>query len=166
MPKSPESEILAKFFADMGEKCGENSANFFANFRPSISPCRKRSPAKGVWQKSDEKSDRSIRKSDRKVTESIPKTKKSDRTPFAALLLRTLTISRKSGRKKFHEKSSTNSTSNETKFLSHRDSGSCGAQGLLNPSIPLVKTVPGPASPWNRFWRDFLEVWGVPRRTS
>ena len=39
------------------------------------SPCRKRSPAKGVWQKSDEKSDRSIRKSDRKVTESVPKTK-------------------------------------------------------------------------------------------
>ena len=50
------------------------------------SPCRKRSPAKGVWQKSDEKSDRSIRKSDRKVTESVPKTKKSDRTPFDALL--------------------------------------------------------------------------------
>ena len=23
------------------------------------------------------------------------------------------------------------------------------------------KTVLGPASPWNRFWRDFLEVWGV-----
>ena len=22
------------------------------------------------------------------------------------------------------------------------------------------KTVLGPASPWNRFWRDFLEVWG------
>ena len=53
-----------------------------------FSPCRKRSPAKGVWQKSDEKSDRSIRKSDRKVTKSVPKTKKSDRTPFAALLLR------------------------------------------------------------------------------
>ena len=52
------------------------------------SPCRKRSPAKGGRQKSDEKSDRSIRKSDRKVTESIPITKKSDRTPFAALLLR------------------------------------------------------------------------------
>ena len=53
------------------------------------SPCRKRSLAKGVWQKSDEKSDeKSIRKSDRKVTESVPKTKKSDRTPFADLLLR------------------------------------------------------------------------------
>ena len=48
------------------------------------SPWRKRSPAKRVWQKSD----RSIRKSDRKVTESVPKTKKCDRTPFAALLLR------------------------------------------------------------------------------
>ena len=52
------------------------------------SPCRKRSPAKGVWQKSDEKSDKNVRKSDRKVTESVPKTKKNDRTPFAALLLR------------------------------------------------------------------------------
>ena len=41
-----------------------------------FSPCRKRSPAKGVRQKSDEKSDRSIRKSDRKVTKSVPKTKK------------------------------------------------------------------------------------------
>ena len=47
-----------------------------------------RSPAKGVWQKSDEKSDKSVRKSDRKVTERVPKTKKSDRTPFADLLLR------------------------------------------------------------------------------
>ena len=54
------------------------------------SPCRKRSPAKGVWQKSDEKSDRSIRKSDRIVTKSIPKATKSDRTQFAALLLRHL----------------------------------------------------------------------------
>ena len=49
--------------------------------------------AKGVRQKEsgkkvDEKSDKSVRKSDRKVTESVPKTKKSDRTPFAALLLR------------------------------------------------------------------------------
>ena len=41
-----------------------------------FSPCRKRSPAKGVWQKSDEKSDRSVRKSDRKVTKSVPKRKK------------------------------------------------------------------------------------------
>ena len=37
MPKSPESETLAKFFADMGEKCGEKMANFFTDFRPSIS---------------------------------------------------------------------------------------------------------------------------------
>ena len=37
MPKSPESEILAKFFADMGEKCSEKMAKFFADFRPSIS---------------------------------------------------------------------------------------------------------------------------------
>ena len=45
-------------------------------FTVKLHPARKRSPAKGVWQKSDEKSDRSIRKSDRKVTESVPKTKK------------------------------------------------------------------------------------------
>ena len=37
MPKSSESEILAKFFADMGEKFGERMAKFFADFRPSIS---------------------------------------------------------------------------------------------------------------------------------
>ena len=37
MPKGPESEILAKSFADMGEKCGENLAKNFADFRPSIS---------------------------------------------------------------------------------------------------------------------------------
>ena len=37
MPQSPESEILAKSFADMGEKHGENSAKNFADFRPSIS---------------------------------------------------------------------------------------------------------------------------------
>ena len=37
MPKRPESEILAKFFADMGEKCGENLAKTFADFCPSIS---------------------------------------------------------------------------------------------------------------------------------
>ena len=37
---------------------------------------QKESAAKGVWQKSDEKSDRSVRKSDRKVAERVPKTKK------------------------------------------------------------------------------------------
>ena len=36
-------------------------------------PAAKGSAAKGVWQKSDEKSDRSIRKSDQKVTERVPK---------------------------------------------------------------------------------------------
>ena len=40
------------------------------------SPWRKRSPAKGLWQKSGEKSDRSVKKSDQKVTERVPKTKK------------------------------------------------------------------------------------------
>ena len=49
--------------------------NFSSIFR-RLSPCRKRSPAKGVRQKSDEKSDRGVRKSDRKVTKSVPKTKK------------------------------------------------------------------------------------------
>ena len=37
MLKSPESEILAKLFADMGENCGEKMAKKFADFRPSIS---------------------------------------------------------------------------------------------------------------------------------
>ena len=35
--EKPESEILAKFFADMGENCGEKMAKLFADFRPSIS---------------------------------------------------------------------------------------------------------------------------------
>ena len=61
MPKGPKSEILAKFFADMGEKCGEKLAKYFADFRPSIS--------------------------------------------------------RKSGRKKFHEKLATNSAGREIKFF-------------------------------------------------
>ena len=84
---SAHHAILACCFAPPSgaKSSGSFSVNFLANFS---SPCRKRSPAKGVWQKSDEKSDRSVRKSDRKVTESVPKTKKSDRTPFAALLLR------------------------------------------------------------------------------
>ena len=37
MPKGLESEILAKFFADMGEKCSENVATNFGDVRPSIS---------------------------------------------------------------------------------------------------------------------------------
>ena len=36
VPNSPESEILAKCFADMGEKCGENLVKNFTDFRPSI----------------------------------------------------------------------------------------------------------------------------------
>ena len=64
MPKSPESEILAKFFANMSEKCGEKMADFFADFGPSIS--------------------------------------------------------RRSGRKKFHEKLATNSAGREIKFF-HRE---------------------------------------------
>ena len=37
MRKSPESEIKAKFFADIGEKCGKTLANNPADFRPFIS---------------------------------------------------------------------------------------------------------------------------------
>ena len=29
-----------------------------------------------------------------------------------------------------------------------------------------TKTVLGQASAWDRFWRDFLEVWAVPKQTS
>ena len=64
MGENPESEILAKLFADIGEKCGDKMANFFADFRPSIS--------------------------------------------------------RKSGRKKLHEKLATNSAGREIKFF-HRE---------------------------------------------
>ena len=37
VPAIPQSEILAKFFEEIGEKCGEILAKFFADFRPSIS---------------------------------------------------------------------------------------------------------------------------------
>ena len=37
MPAIPRSEVLAKFFEEIGEKCGEILAKFFADFRPSIS---------------------------------------------------------------------------------------------------------------------------------
>ena len=74
MPKSPESEILAKFFADMGEKCGEKMAKFFADFRPSIS--------------------------------------------------------RKSGRKKFHEELATNSAGREIKFFHRETLGGWGHKKL------------------------------------
>ena len=70
MPKSPESEILAKFFADMGEKCGEKLAKNFTDFRPSIS--------------------------------------------------------RRSGRKKFHEKLASNLAGRETKFFHHEALGAWG----------------------------------------
>ena len=96
MPKSPKSETLAKTFADMGEKHGENLANFFGDFCPSIS--------------------------------------------------------RKSVHKKFHEKSSTNSTSHETKFFHRetlgawrhkalRDMKSIAAGPLLPSSFPSLCSI-------------------------
>ena len=61
---------MAKKFADVGEKRGENLAKFLADFHPSVS--------------------------------------------------------KKSGRKTFHEKSSTNSTSHETKFIHCETLGAWG----------------------------------------
>ena len=37
MPAIPQSEVLVKFFEEIGEKCSEILAKFFADFRPSIS---------------------------------------------------------------------------------------------------------------------------------
>ena len=37
MPAIPQSEVLAKVFEEIGERCGEILAKFFADFRPSIS---------------------------------------------------------------------------------------------------------------------------------
>ena len=70
----------------------KNPAKFLPSFPQDFAKYH-HPAAKGVRQKEfgkkvTKKGDRSIRKSDRKVTESVPKTKKSDRTPFAALLLR------------------------------------------------------------------------------
>ena len=36
VPKSPESDVLAKCFADTGEKCGENLAKNFADSHPGF----------------------------------------------------------------------------------------------------------------------------------
>ena len=76
--KSSESEILAKCFADVGEKRGEHLAKLFADFRPSIS--------------------------------------------------------RQSGRKKFHEKSSTKFPSRETtlKFFHCETLGAWGPKNSQN----------------------------------
>ena len=70
MLKKPESEILAKFVADMGEKCGEKMVKSFTDFRPAIS--------------------------------------------------------RKRGRKKFHEKLATNSAGHEIKFFHRETLGAWG----------------------------------------
>ena len=51
-------------------------------------PAAKGVQQKEFWQNSDEKSDRSIRKSDRKSDRKSPENKKSDRAPFADVLLR------------------------------------------------------------------------------
>ena len=72
---------MAKNFADMGEKRGENLAKCFANFRPSISM--------------------------------------------------------KSGRKKFHEKSTTHSTSHETKLFHSETLGAWGHKKLCCDSKSL-----------------------------
>ena len=37
--------------------------------------------------------------------------------------------------------------------------GGCSCLSLCSSPV-LIKTVLGQASAWNRFWRDFLEVWG------
>ena len=43
MLKAPDSEILAKFFAEMGEKCGQKmKRNVSPHLRPSISRKEKR----------------------------------------------------------------------------------------------------------------------------
>ena len=41
-----------------------------------------------------------------------------------------------------------------------------GAINRIFADFRKFKTVIGQASAWNRFWRDFLKVWGVPKQTS
>ena len=77
---------LTEFFAELAEFWRESSVSCLLR----NSPCRKRSPAKGVWQKSDEKSDRSI--SEKVTTKKWPKESRKRkkwsnsfcRPPFAA----------------------------------------------------------------------------------
>ena len=44
--------------------------------------------------------------------------------------------------------------------------GQSGGRGGGENTIYCSKTVLRQASAWNRLWRDFLEVWGVPKQTS
>ena len=37
VPSIPHGEVLAKFLQEIGQKCGEILAKFFADFRPSSS---------------------------------------------------------------------------------------------------------------------------------
>ena len=60
MGTSPESEIQAKVFGDIGEKCGENLAKHFADFRPSI-------PRKNARKKFHEKSSTNFTSHENKI---------------------------------------------------------------------------------------------------
>ena len=100
VPAISQSEVLAKFFEEIGEKCGEILAKFFADFRPSIS--------------------------------------------------------RETGRKEFHEKSSTFSTVHQIKFFHCCNSGGLGAQ-IFNRSGKKSDSEKGVF--WKRgLFRAFIDV--------
>ena len=61
--------------------------------------CRRRSPAKGVWQKSDEKKWQKRQKSDQKVTKSVPKIKKVTKLLLRTSFCGTLSRNRKNRQK-------------------------------------------------------------------
>ena len=116
-PKSPECEILAQNFADMGDKRGEYLAKCFADFRPSTSrkiiECFRGQHTGGggnftsfSWFSGPFFHAAEWAFSTLKLA---PPWKEPPEAPLE-----------KSGRKKLHEKSSTTSTSHETKFF-HRE---------------------------------------------
>ena len=96
MPESPEREILAKFFADMGEKCGEKMAKFFAGFKS--------------FNFQEKWAQENFRQHGQKM-------RRKNGEFFADFRP---SISRKSGRKKFHRKLATTSAGREIKFF-HRE---------------------------------------------
>ena len=137
MPAIPQSEVLAKFFEEIGEKGGEILAKFFADFRPSPDP-----PILAFF---DFLAFFVFRFSLLSLAvflpfpriSGVPRREKPLLFWGKALAFSKKarvggsgSISRENGRKKFHEKSSTFSTVHQIKFFHCCNSGGLGAQGL------------------------------------
>ena len=88
VPAILQSEVLAKCFEEIGEKCGKILAKFFADFRPSIS---RENGRKKIHEKSSTFFPRCTKLSfffHCCNSGGLGAMEENDRTPFADLLLR------------------------------------------------------------------------------